>query len=550
MTVLEKITESAVVLVTSELYHTDCRFCESTSPTNESFNTMCMFDLYAPINRCFILLGQPGILFGEAASKNSLSLTYLLCLMIAAVALLLFLILRLRVQAFLSLMLASLFVAIGSSQELTGGAGDLELANIGMEIQRGMGSSLGFIATIIGLGAIFGSLLEHSGGAQSLARSLLRLFGEKRSSWAMVVTGFIISIPVFLDVALVILAPILYALSNKTGKSVLAFGLPLLAGLMVTHAFVPPTPGPVWVAYELGVGLGWVILFGCIVGFPTAIICGIWLPHKMSQRLYIAPPEEFDAGPDEDQGNLPSFLTVLAMIGFPILMILIGTIVKEYLVLGIDTGLTRDEYAASVSYAVAEASLPLKLLYFLGHPIIALLIATVLALVFFGYCRGYDKQELMDVTTKALGPAGIIILITGAGGVFKGVMGASGVSDALREVCQGWGIPVLLLAYLFALFVRVAQGSATVAMVTAAGLMTAMVEGLSQAQLALIVVAIAAGASAVSHVNDSGFWLVSRYMLMTEKQTFQTWTVISTAVSILGFTLAAMLWTILPIMSL
>jgi len=157
---------------------------------------------------------------------------------------------------------------------------------------------------------------------------------------------------------------------------------------------------------------------------------------------------------------------------------------------------------------------------------------------------------LMEVTTKALGPAGIIILITGAGGVFKGVMGASGVSDALREVCQGWGIPVLLLAYLFALFVRVAQGSATVAMVTAAGLMTAMVEGLSQAQLALIVVAIAAGASAVSHVNDSGFWLVSRYMMMTEKQTFQTWTVISTVVSVIGFLLAAILWVLLPFMSL
>ncbi len=509
-----------------------------------------MSDLCTPMNRCFILLGQQGILFGDTAAKDSLSLTYLLCLMIAAVALLLFLILSLRVQAFLALMLASLFVAIGSSQELTGGAGDLELTNIGMEIQRGMGSSLGFIATIIGLGAIFGSLLEHSGGAQSLARSLLKLFGEKRASWAMVVTGFIISIPVFLDVALVILAPILYALSKKTGKSVLAFGLPLLAGLMVTHAFVPPTPGPVWVAYELGVGLGWVILFGCIVGLPTAIICGIWLPKKMSEKLYIAPPAEFDAGPDEHQENLPRFATVLAMIGFPILLILIGTIVKEYLVLGIDTGLTRDEYAASVSHAVAGASFPLKLLYFFGHPIIALLIATVLALIFFGYCRGYDKNELMDVTTKALGPAGIIILITGAGGVFKGVMGASGVSDALREVCQGWGIPVLLLAYLFALFVRAAQGSATVAMVTAAGLMTAMVEGLSQAQLALIVVAIAAGASAVSHVNDSGFWLVSRYMLMTEKQTFQTWTVISTAVSILGFTLAALLWIMLPIVSL
>ena len=498
----------------------------------------------------FCLIGQQGRLLGAAGGEASLSLTYLLCLLIGAVALLLFLILKLRIQAFLALILASLFVAVGASQELTGGAGDLELAKIGAEIQNGMGSSLGFIATIIGLGAIFGSLLEHSGGAQSLAKSLLKLFGEKRASWAMVLTGFIISIPVFLDVALVILAPILYALSKKTGKSVLAFGLPLLAGLMVTHAFVPPTPGPVWVAYELGVGLGWVILFGSLVGLPTAIVCGVWLPKRMSEKLYIAPPADFNEGPIDGEGGLPSFSSVLVMIGLPIFLILIGTIVKEYLVYDIDTGLSRSEYAAAVSNAVTGAPLGMKLLYFAGHPIIALLIATVMALIFFGYLRGYDKNELMEVTTKALGPAGIIILITGAGGVFKGVMGASGVSDALREVCQGWGIPVLLLAYLFALFVRVAQGSATVAMVTAAGLMTAMVEGLSQAQLALIVVAIAAGASAVSHVNDSGFWLVSRYMMMTEKQTFQTWTVISTVVSVIGFLLAALLWGLLPLLSL
>ncbi len=498
----------------------------------------------------FFLIGQRSGLLGVVGAGESLSLTYLLSLLIAAVALLLFLILKLRVQAFLALILASLFVAVGSSQELTGGVGDLELAKIGDEIQNGMGSSLGFIATIIGLGAIFGALLEHSGGAQSLARSLLKLFGEKRASWAMVLTGFIISIPVFLDVALVILAPILYALSKKTGKSVLAFGLPLLAGLMVTHAFVPPTPGPVWVAYELGVGLGWVILFGSIVGLPTAIVCGVWLPKRMSERLYIAPPAEFDEGPDEGEEALPSFLSVLMMIGFPILLILFGTIVKEYLVYDVDTGLSRSEYAAAVSNAVSAAPFGMKFLYFVGHPIIALLIATGMALIFFGYLRGYDKNELMEVTTKALGPAGIIILITGAGGVFKGVMGASGVSDALRDVCQSWGIPMLLLAYLFALFVRVAQGSATVAMVTAAGLMTAMVEDLSQAQLALIVVAIAAGASAVSHVNDSGFWLVSRYMMMTEKQTFQTWTVISTVVSVVGFLLAALLWALLPMLSL
>ena len=200
----------------------------------------------------------------------------------------------------------------------------------------------------------------------------------------------------------------------------------------------------------------------------------------------------------------------------------------------------------AVASGISSSGAGIKLLAFLGHPIIALLLATLGALVYLGYGRGYDRSELMDVTTKSLGPAGIIILITGAGGVFKGVMGASGVSDALSVACENWGIHVLLLAYLFAVFVRVAQGSATVAMVTAAGLMSSMAEKLTQPQLALVVVAIAAGASAVSHVNDSGFWMVSRYMMMTEKQTFRTWTVISTVVSVVGFLLAFALWYALP----
>lgn len=499
----------------------------------------------------------------NAVQPERLSLTYLLCLLVAAVAVLLFLILKLRMQAFLALILASLFVALGSSKELTGGSGTLELAQIGSQIQSGMGSSLGFIATIIGLGAIFGSLLEHSGGAQSLARSLLRIFGEKRASWAMVVTGFIISIPVFLDVALVILAPILYALSRKTGKSVLAFGLPLLAGLMVTHAFVPPTPGPVYVAYELGVGLGWVILFGVLVGFPTAIVGGILLPKRMAEKLYIAPPDDFDEPSDAEDSALPSFASIMLLIGLPILMILIGTVVKEKVSANVDRTAVvasmpeadrgnakarETAYKKAVSTEISNADTVSKGLLFLGHPIIALLIATVIALFYLGYARGYDKNELMEVTTKSLGPAGIIILITGAGGVFKGIMGASGVSDALSVACQNWGIPVIVLAYLFAFFVRVAQGSATVAMVTAAGLMAGVTEGLTQPQLALVVVAIAAGASAVSHVNDSGFWLVSRYMMMTEKQTFQTWTVISTVVSVFGFALACLAWLLLPLL--
>lgn len=509
-------------------------------------------------NAVSLLIGQQ-----EVASPAGLSLTYLLCLLVASVIVLLFLILKLRMQAFLALILASLFVALGSSKELTGGVGTLELAKIGGQIQDGMGSSLGFIATIIGLGAIFGSLLEHSGGAQSLAKSLLKIFGEKRASWAMVITGFIISIPVFLDVALVIIAPILYALSRKTGKSVLAFGLPLLAGLMVTHAFVPPTPGPVYVAFELGVGLGWVILFGCLIGLPTAIVGGILIPNSMAEKLYIAPPDEFDEPVVTDDAALPSFASILLLIGLPIVMILVGTVVKEQVSADVDRAAvvaSMDEagrssakarekaYKQAVSDSISESDTVSKALLFLGHPIIALLLATVVALFYLGYARGYDKNELMQVTTRSLGPAGIIILITGAGGVFKGIMGASGVSDALSVACQDWGIPVLLLAYLFAFFVRIAQGSATVAMVTAAGLMAGVAEGLSQPQLALVVVAIAAGASAVSHVNDSGFWLVSRYMMMTEKQTFQTWTVISTVVSVVGFLLASLVWILLPLL--
>jgi len=492
------------------------------------------------------------VLLAEQSLEKTqvLSLTYLLSLLILAVLVLLFLILKLRMQAFLALILASLFVAIGSSKEFTGGVGTLELATIGNKIQDGMGGSLGFIATIIGLGAIFGALLEHSGGAHS---------------WAMLLTGFIISIPVFLDVALVIIAPIIYALSRKTGKSVLAFGLPLLAGLMVTHAFVPPTPGPVWVAYEMGVSLGWVILLGCIVGFPTAVIGGILLPSILAKRLYIAPPEEFEELSAQDEANLPSLASILVLIGMPIVLMLMGTIVKENVASGIERSAIvqsmdvadreipkkrKAAYEKVVSEKISESGFVSKSLLFVGHPIIALLLATLGALVYLGYGRGYDKSVLMEVTTKSLGPAGIIILITGAGGVFKGIMGDSGISEALSVACKNWGIHVLVLAYLFALFVRVAQGSATVAMVTAGGLMSGVVQDLSQPQLALVVVAIAAGATAVSHVNDSGFWMVSRYMLMTEKQTFSTWTVISTVVSLVGFGLSLGLWYLLPSLGL
>ncbi|MDF1810820.1 MAG: gluconate:H+ symporter [Verrucomicrobiales bacterium] len=415
----------------------------------------------------------------------------------------------------------------------------ISLTQIGGTVVNGMGSALGFIATIIGVGAIFGALLEHSGGTQSLAKSTLRLFGEKKAPWAMLLTGFIISIPVFLDVALVILAPLLYALARDTKKSLLTFGLPLVAGMAVTHAFVPPTPGPVAVGYILGVNLGWVIAFGVVVGLPTALICGPWLCSKVAKFVDVPLPDHV-AETETEEASLPPVGLILLLIALPIGMILASTIVEQIIASGLEP-MSNSARKTALAAALATSSPLMQIIHFLGHPVIALLGSTLLAIWFLGTRRGGTKEEILELCTRALGPAGIIILITGAGGVFKGVLISTGIADALADVFGTSGIPIVALAYIFATLVRIAQGSATVAMLTAAGLMAGFTEDLSQPMLALITVAIAAGATGFSHVNDSGFWMISRYMGMTEKQTLKTWTLVSTAISLVSFGLILIL---------
>lgn len=467
-----------------------------------------------------------------AAVTPDVSTGWLIGTLVAAIALILFLILKWRVQAFVALLLASVFVGVVS--------GTMELTEVGDTIKDSMGSSLGFIATIIGLGAIFGSMIEHSGGAQSLANGLLKFFGEKKANWAMLMTGFLISIPVFLDVALVIIAPILYALSRRTGKSLLTFGLPLLAGMVVTHSFVPPTPGPTWVAYELGIPIGTVILYSVLVGLPTAIISGIFLGGKIAERIKIDPPELIEV----EETDTPSFWTIAIILMLPIVLIVAGSLVEQAVGSGIADGLSRSERGAEMAILMKAAPGWQQFVAFFGHPILALLLSTSLTLWILGVKRGVKKDQLMEVATRALGPAGIIILITGAGGVFKGMLGKTGVGDALAETLGGLGVTPVILAFLFSAISRIAQGSATVAMVMAASLMSPILMnmGLSDAQLSLVVVAIAAGAAGFSHVNDSGFWMVSRYFRMTEKQTFQTWSLVSTAVGFIGVFFASILW--------
>ncbi len=475
---------------------------------------------------------QISLNLGTLLATADVSTVRLIGTLLVAIALILFLMLKWRVQAFIALLVASVFVGVA--------AGTMSMTEVGGTIVDGMGSSLGFIATIIGLGAIFGAMIEHSGGAQSLANGTLKFFGEKRATWAMLVTGFLISIPVFLDVALVILAPILYALSRKTGKSLTKFGMPLLAGMVVTHSFVPPTPGPTWVAYEFGVPIGTVILYSVLVGLPTAIIAGIWFGDRMASKVHIDPPEL----EVEEESNPPSFGMIAGILLLPIVLIVAGSLVEQSVGSGIAEGLSKSDRGADLKELMADAPIWQQTIAFLGHPVLSLLLATILTLWLLGAKRGATRDQLMEVSTRALGPAGIIILITGAGGVFKTMLGKTGVGDALANTLDGLGVGPLILAFLFSAISRIAQGSATMAMVMAASLMSPILAkmDLSDAKLSLIVVAIASGAAGFSHVNDSGFWMVSRYMRMTEKQTFQTWSAVSTAVGLVGVGLASLVW--------
>ncbi|MFP6866993.1 MAG: gluconate:H+ symporter [Roseibacillus sp.] len=481
----------------------------------------------------------------SAAAEAEFDTVRLVSVLALSIILILVLILVFRIQAFVSLLLASIFVGIAS--------GTMPITEVADTIIEGMGSSLGFIATIIGLGAILGQMIEHSGGAQSLANGMLKAFGEKRANWAMLLTGFVISILVFLDVGVVILAPIIYALARRSGKSVLVFALPLLAGMAVTHAFVPPTPGPTFVAYALGAPLGHAIMWGIVVGLPTALIT-LPLCRKLGDAFHIDPPslEEEKAAGDGSVAvpsstlPLPSLGLILLMLGGPIVLIVVGSIIEANLASSLPEGLSKAEWGAQLVQAKREASGITQFVLFLGHPIIALLCGTCVAMMVLGVARGLRGNALMEVATKALGPAGIIILITGAGGVFKQMLGATNVGKALALALGEFGMGPLLLAWILTTIVRIAQGSATVAMVTGAALIAPVLEGTgidySYAQLSLITLAIAAGATGFGHVNDSGFWIVNRYFGMTERETLLTWTPILTMISLVGLSITSLLW--------
>ena len=441
-------------------------------------------------------------------------------IVVLGIAFLLLLVLKCKLHAFIALLIASIAVGVAAGMPLT---------DITASIQNGMGGTLGTVAIIVGLGAVFGQMLEASGGAQALAKSMIRFFGEKHAPLAFAVTGFIIAIPVFFDVGFIILLPLIYAVAYKTKRSVATFAFPLIISLCLTNAFVPPTPGPVATCSALDANVGWVIFFGIIISIPLTLVGYLYSIKYIDKHLFIPVPDYMIPEESNDE-NLPSFSSVILIIAVPILLILVNT--------GVDALVNEGILADSFFTQAAK---------FLGTSYIALLIAVLLSFYILGKRRGFHKEDLYEISSKAFLPVGLIILVTGAGGVFKQILLDSGVGDVIAQSVETIGLPPIILGYLVAVFIRVSQGSGMVAMITA-GIVSPLlaVSPVSEMQRALVVLAIAAGSVAASHVNDSGFWLVCKYLNMTEGQTLKTWTFITAFLSLCSLVLVILLSLIIP----
>ncbi|MFI5867221.1 GntP family permease [Streptomyces sp. NPDC051546] len=451
------------------------------------------------------------------------------------IALLLVLIIKVRLQPFVALLAVSIAVGLGAGLSVTELFGTVQKSAAVSMIESGMGGILGHVAIIIGLGTMLGAILEVSGGAEVLSGRLLNLFGEKRAPLAMGLTGLIFGIPVFFDVGIFVLAPIVYAAAKRSGKSILLYAMPLLAALSMTHAFLPPHPGPVAAAGLFKVSLGWIIVMGIVCGVP-AVLAAWAYAGWIGKRVFVPVPQDMVEAADEAKaavaaeqraaGLTPredpvSLATVLLIIGTPLLLIL----------------------AATFSSIMLDPSTLRSVIEFFGNPFVALTIALLMAYYLLGIRRGWSRKSLETVSTASLKPVGNILLVVGAGGVFGAVLKGSGIAAALADTFDGMGLPVIVLAYLISVVLRVAQGSATVAIVATAGIVVPLVEGGGHSQpfLALVIMAISAGSIFASHVNDGGFWMVSKYFGISERDTLKSWTVLESVLSVAGFAVAAAL---------
>jgi GntP family gluconate:H+ symporter len=440
--------------------------------------------------------------------------TALLLYAAAAVIALVVLIVRFKLNPFVTLLVVSLLLGIAVGMPM----GRLVLA-----FEAGVGAVLGHVALVVALGTMLGKMMAESGGAARIASTLIGWFGQRNVHWAMASIAFLVGLPVFFEVGFVLLVPIAFNVARRTGTSMVLVGIPMVAGLSVVHGLVPPHPAALMAVNTFGADIGKTVLFALVVGLPTAALAGPVFAKLVSR--YVQPDPEnplADQFVEQDAAlagrELPGFAVTVATILLPVLLMLLG----------------------SWSDLLAPAgSVAQQVLALIGHPVTALLLATLASFYTFGKARGFDRATISRFTTESLAPTAAVLMVVGAGGGFGGILRESGIAQAVVELATGAQVPLLVLGWLVAAMIRVATGSATVALVTAAGILAPLAAG-AAVPPELLVIASGAGSLVLSHVNDGGFWLVKEYFHFTVPETFKTWTVCETIISVvaLGLTLA------------
>jgi GntP family gluconate:H+ symporter len=435
-------------------------------------------------------------------------------LLFAAIAVLglIVLVARFRVHAFLALICASLFVGLCSG---------MPLPEIARAFQQGVGATLGFIAVVVGLGTMLGKMLAESGGAEVVAGTFIRVFGPARLPWAMLVVGFVVGIPVFFGVGLVLLVPILFTLVRDTKTPLLRLAVPMIAGLSAAHGLVPPHPGPMVAIEQLGADVGKTIFYSILIGLPCAIVAGPLFGAYISRKIPLAPDSSSVIRAERPSpSNPPSFGLTLFTILLPVGLMLLATLADLTLPAG--------------NRARAWAD-------FLGSPLVSLLIAVLVSTYSFGLARGFSSGEILKFMEACLGPVATILLVVGGGGGFSKVLDASGTGTAIASLARSFDVSPLILAWVIAALIRIAVGSATVAVTMTAGLMAALLPAFQDVNRELLVLAMGAGSLILSHLNDGGFWFVKEYMNLSVQQTLKSWTVLETILAVVAFGLLLLL---------
>ncbi len=413
------------------------------------------------------------------------------------------LILAAKLHAFLALMITSM--ALGLACGMTPQA-------LLKSLQAGVGDALGFIAVVLGLGALIGAFLEHSGGGRVLADWLLQLFGRERAVWAVLVASFLVGLPIFFEVAFIILVPLVWSLAKESKKSLLLYGMAMAAPLTITHALVPPHPAPAAAAQLLGADLGTAILWGSFLAVPMAIVAGIIYGRFISHKIFVPVPEianRLETSGLSDGRPAPPVALVLLLLILPVTLILISTVVGP--------------------------GSPLWVL--LGHPFVALTVTALACIYVFGVRRGLDRNQIAKLSLQSFTPVGSLLLIMGGGGAFKQVIVDTGAGAYAGKLLASSHVSPLVLAYIVAAGMRAAQGSATVAIITAAGIVAPLVKNIAGYRPEMIYLAVCCGGTMLSHVNDAGFWIVNQYFGMTVPQSLKSWTAMKVISSVVGFSL-------------